>query len=98
MQPGESNIASRLPDWLYASRDLHGERIRRVGSRQYGLVATYLSGDAYTSAALLATVWRFHFGLGPYGGVEAGFLDAGIRGRVWLLSGGRGLGLGWMPR
>lgn len=90
-----------LPNWLYASREIGGpcaERIRRVGSRQYGLVVTYIDGDAYTSPAILGTVWRFHFGFGPGGGIEAGFIDAGIRGRLWHMGRGRFLGLGWKPR
>jgi hypothetical protein len=91
----------RLPDWLYSDRkfaDPFPERITRIGSRKYGLVATYISGDAYTSPAILATVWRFHLGFGPGGGIEAGFIDAGIRGRLWNMRRGRYLGLGWKPR
>jgi hypothetical protein len=89
----------KLPSWLYSSRMTSlGDRIRRVGSRRYGLVANWISGDAYSSPALLATAWRFHFGFGPAGGIDAGFTDAGIRGRLWLLSGGRAIGIGWKPR
>ena len=92
---------TRLPDWLYSSREFHGAcpgHIRRLGSQQYGLVVTYISGDAYTSPAILVTVWRFHLGFGPGGGIEAGFADAGIRGRLWNTGRGRSLGLGWKPR
>jgi len=91
----------RLPRWLYESREFAApcpERIRRFGSRRYGLVVNYIDGDAYTSPAILGTVWRFHFGFGPGGGIEAGFIDAGIRGRLWNMRRGRYLGLGWKPR
>jgi hypothetical protein len=91
----------RIPVWLYARRERSEpfpERVTRIGSRQYGLVATRISGDAYTSPATLATVGPFHFGFGPGGGIEAGFIDAGIRGRLWHVRHGRYLGLGWKPR
>jgi hypothetical protein len=94
-------MSAHLPNWLYASREIGGPcpgRIRRLGSRQLGVVFTYVDGGAYTSPGILGTVWRFHFGFGPAGGIDAGFTDAGIRGRLWNMRRGRALGLGWKPR
>jgi hypothetical protein len=90
-----------VPVWLYSKRTFAapcGETITRVGSWKIGFVVTHISGDAYTSPAVLATVWRFHLGFGPGDGIAAGFGDAGIHGRLWNTGCGRALGLGWGPR
>jgi hypothetical protein len=85
--------------WIYDNRiDSYGLRVRRFGSRKYGLVANVMTGDPYMSSSVMGTLWRFHFGYGPFGGVAAGFDSAHIRGPIWSLPGGRGVGIGWGPR
>jgi hypothetical protein len=85
--------------WIYDNRvDSYGLRVRRFGSRKFGLVANVMTGDPYLSSSAMGTSWRLHFGYGPFGGVDAGFAGADIRGHIWSLPGGRGLGLGWGPR
>lgn len=83
--------------WLYERRDSAYVRTRRVGSRQYGCVATWISGDEFTSPALLASLWRFQLSIGPLGGIDAGFADAGVHGRIWHVRKGVGIGLGYLP-
>jgi hypothetical protein len=85
--------------WVYDSRtDRYGTKTRRVGSRKYGLVATWMSGDEHLSASLLVQVWRLHFGAGPYDGISEGFAFADIRVVLRELPGGRGVGIGWGAR
>lgn len=85
--------------WLYDNRvDSYGFRVRRFGSRKYGLVANVMSGDPYLSSSVMGTLWRFHFGYGPFDGVVSGFDFTTIRYCMFSLPGGRGLGIGWGPR
>jgi hypothetical protein len=59
--------------WIYDNRvDSYGLRVRRFGSRKFGLVANVMTGDPYLSSSAMGTSWRLHFGYGPFGGVDAG--------------------------
>lgn len=84
--------------WIYDSRTTYGTTVRRFGSRKYGLVANWMSGDEHLSASVIGTVWRLHFGAGPYEGIASGWSYANVRGHIFSLPGGRGLGIGWGPR
>ena len=89
----------KFPDWLYSDRtDRYGFRIRRFGSRRYGVVANHMSGDPHLSACLMATVWRFHFAAGPHDGIGEGFAGVVTRSHFWPLSGGRCIAVGWGSR
>jgi hypothetical protein len=85
--------------WVYDCRtDPYGLKVRRFGSRKLGVVVTWMSGDEHLSASLLGSIWRLHFGAGPFDGIAEGFGFADIRSRLWELPGGRGVGIGWGPR
>jgi hypothetical protein len=86
-------------EWIYDSRtDRYGTKTRRFGSRKLGIVVTWMGGDEHLSDSLLGQVWRLHFGAGPFDGISEGFAGADIRGRLWELPGGRGVGIGWGAR
>jgi hypothetical protein len=86
------------PIWLYEHRKDKYSESRRFGRRP--VVATWMGGDEYTSAAWLAQLGRVCFGFGPAGGIAAGHasLPSGTRERLWFVRGGRAIGVALLPR